>query len=205
MIILFKLTLAIVLGALIGFEREYRSKSAGFRTITLITLGSVLFTMIGTDTPDYHIAANIVTGVGFLGAGAIFKDGFSVGGLTTAASIWVAASVGMAVGMGEYVLACCGCGASIVILAVFEYIQVWIETFHQVHAYCIVFSAEGYEKAHTEIQARSKDFNVVVRGIKLSKTLDGVVMRCSIGGDRAHLHAFSKYLLTAPGVKSFDE
>ena len=88
-----QILLAAVLGAFIGAEREYRNKSAGFRTVILITVGSAIITIlsihIGGNNPD-RIAANIVQGIGFLGAGAIFRDENRVSGLTTAATIWAA-------------------------------------------------------------------------------------------------------------------
>jgi putative Mg2+ transporter-C (MgtC) family protein len=105
-----RLLLAAGLGAAIGVEREIRQKPAGLRTNVLIGLGSALFTtislQIGTvsGTPD-RIAAQIVTGIGFLGAGAIMRSGLSVHGMTTAATIWVNAAIGMAAGAGEYAMA----------------------------------------------------------------------------------------------------
>src|SRR3954466_2186760 len=83
-----KLGVSLLLGALMGAEREYKGRNIGFRTIILITLGSTLFTIIslvmGEGYDPTRVAANIVNGVGFLGAGAIFRDGFSVKGVTTA-------------------------------------------------------------------------------------------------------------------------
>jgi putative Mg2+ transporter-C (MgtC) family protein len=105
-----RLLLAAGLGAAIGVEREIRQKPAGLRTNVLIGLGSALFTtislQIGTvsGTSD-RIAAQIVTGIGFLGAGAIMRSGLSVHGMTTAATIWVNAAIGMAAGAGEYAMA----------------------------------------------------------------------------------------------------
>jgi putative Mg2+ transporter-C (MgtC) family protein len=90
-----KLLLALLIGGIIGFEREIKSKSAGLRTITLITVGATLFTMLsvrfsgGSD----RVAANIVTGIGFLGAGAILLSEGRIKGLTTASSIWVASAL----------------------------------------------------------------------------------------------------------------
>src|SRR5688572_10998503 len=104
--ILLKLLISVLIGIIIGGEREYRNKSAGFRTIILICLGSTIFTIlsgkIGDDTGASRVAANIVTGIGFLGAGAIMREGLTVQGLTTASTIWVAAALGMAVGGGEF-------------------------------------------------------------------------------------------------------
>src|SRR3954470_24605244 len=102
---LIKLLLVILVGGLIGAEREYRSKSAGFRTMILICLGSFLFTtfskMVTVDSPD-RIASNIVTGIGFLGAGVIFKSDNRVNGITTAATIWAVAAMGMGIADGLY-------------------------------------------------------------------------------------------------------
>ena len=102
---LIKLILAIVIGGLIGLEREMHAKAAGLRTITLITFGSTLFTMMSLEFHDDRVIANIVTGVGFLGAGAILFSEGRVKGLTTASSIWVSAALGMAIGLGNYWLA----------------------------------------------------------------------------------------------------
>jgi len=100
-----------VIGLVLGAERQYRGHPAGLRTMALISAGSCLFTGLGLvpefggKTDPTRIAAQIVTGVGFLGAGSILRQGEEVRGLTTAASIWVAASLGMAVGFGYYAVA----------------------------------------------------------------------------------------------------
>src|SRR3954447_25938140 len=101
-----KLLISFVLGVVIGTEREYRSKSAGLRTLILIAVGSTLFTIISIKTgPDAgRIAANIVTGIGFLGAGIIFREDNRVVGLTTAAIVWVTAALGMGIGAGLYAI-----------------------------------------------------------------------------------------------------
>ena len=99
-----KILASTAVGALIGLEREYRSKSAGLRTFTLISVGCTIFTILsekmGMKTSPDRIAANVVTGIGFLGAGVIFKMDDRVKGLTTATIIWVTASLGMAIGDG---------------------------------------------------------------------------------------------------------
>jgi putative Mg2+ transporter-C (MgtC) family protein len=107
-----RLLLAAVLGAVIGFEREIHDHPAGMRTHLLVALGSAIFTVVsiyGFGDPAVadpsRVAAQIVTGIGFLGAGAIIKYGTSVRGLTTAASLWATAAVGMAVGAGWWILA----------------------------------------------------------------------------------------------------
>src|SRR6188508_662010 len=99
--------MSVLCGGIIGFEREYKNKSTGFRTIVLITLGSTIFTIVSRHGAgaDDRISANIITGIGFIGAGVIFKDQFSVRGLTTAAVIWTSAAIGMTTGIGYHSLA----------------------------------------------------------------------------------------------------
>jgi putative Mg2+ transporter-C (MgtC) family protein len=117
-----RLALAVVLGGVIGLEREYRHKPAGLRTNILIALGAALFAVLSVElgaragSPD-RIAAQIVTGIGFLGAGAILRGGEDVHGLTTAATIWVNAAIGMAAGFGSYGLAIGSAAIALVVLA----------------------------------------------------------------------------------------
>jgi len=123
---LFKLLLAVLIGGLIGLEREMHAKAAGLRTITLITMGSTLFTMLSLNFRDDRVIANIVTGVGFLGAGSILFSEGRVKGLTTASSIWVAAALGMAIGLGNYWL------ASVATLIVFCILWIFAQVDHLV-------------------------------------------------------------------------
>jgi putative Mg2+ transporter-C (MgtC) family protein len=112
-----RIVLAAVLGAGIGFERELADQAAGLRTHILVSLGAALFTLVGTfglslaehqnivRLDPTRVAAQVVTGVGFLGAGAILQQGLNIRGLTTAASLWVTAAIGTAVGLGYYLAA----------------------------------------------------------------------------------------------------
>lgn len=105
-----RLVLAAFLGGLLGLEREMRQKSAGLRTNILIAIGSALFTLMSYELAEGfadpgRVAAQIVTGIGFLGGGAILRTDAGVQGLTTAATIWVNAAVGVAAGGGEFHLA----------------------------------------------------------------------------------------------------
>ncbi len=105
---LIKLLAALLIGSIIGFEREIHAKAAGLRTMMLICVGATLFTLVSihfTGSDPGRVAANIVSGVGFLGAGAILLIQGRVKGLTTASSIWVAAGLGMAIGIGQFGLA----------------------------------------------------------------------------------------------------
>jgi len=109
----FRLALSVLLGGIIGFERQHRGKSAGLRTHTLVSLGSCLVAVLSinvyatveghTNADPARLAAQVISGIGFLGAGAIMKEGVNIKGLTTAASLWVVASVGLAVGFGALV------------------------------------------------------------------------------------------------------
>jgi putative Mg2+ transporter-C (MgtC) family protein len=118
-----RLLLAAFLGGLLGAEREFRQKSAGFRTNILIAMGSAIFTIASlTIAPERadpaRIAAQIVTGIGFLGAGAILRTENRVHGLTTAATVWVNAALGIAAGAGQYRLAALGGAITLVVLLI---------------------------------------------------------------------------------------
>jgi putative Mg2+ transporter-C (MgtC) family protein len=101
-----RLLVALALGAIVGLERERQERAAGLRTVTMVSLGSCLFTIIGAygfpNTDPSRVAAQIVTGIGFLGAGTIFLRKDLVRGLTTAATIWAVAAIGMAAGTARY-------------------------------------------------------------------------------------------------------
>ena len=110
--IIFAMVLAIVYGSILGFQRQKQGKAAGMRTYALVTLGSCLFTILsqfgfgfGKETDPSRVAAQIVVGIGFLGAGLILHQKNRVIGLTTAAGLWAAAALGMVIGVGWYAIA----------------------------------------------------------------------------------------------------
>jgi len=127
-----RLALAAGLGGAIGLQREFHQKPAGLRTNMLIALGSALFAILsvelgaGAGSPD-RIAAQVVTGIGFLGAGAILRTGDHIHGLTTAATIWVNAAIGMAAGLGSYTVATLAAGITLVVLAVLPTLENLVE------------------------------------------------------------------------------
>jgi putative Mg2+ transporter-C (MgtC) family protein len=127
-----RLLLAAGLGAALGLEREYRQKPAGLRTNILIAVGSALFTIMsasiaqGGSDPG-RIAAQIVTGIGFLGGGAIMRNRDTVHGMTTAATIWVNAAIGVAAGTGQYALATFAAALTLVVLVVLPPIETYFE------------------------------------------------------------------------------
>jgi putative Mg2+ transporter-C (MgtC) family protein len=135
-------------GAALGFEREYRSKPAGLRTLIMITVGACLFTILskylGNAASADRVASNIVTGIGFIGAGVIFKEGLNVKGITTASTIWVAAAIGMAIGTGNYVLALVTLVFVLITLVVLSKLEEKLNSFHKVKQYEISFYIEQY-------------------------------------------------------------
>ncbi len=137
-----RVVVAVVLSGLIGLERELRDKPAGFRTIVLIGVGACLFSMLSdmAGGPEYQstrIAAQVVTGIGFLGAGAILTDRGSVLGLTTAATIWSVAAVGMLVGFGYLPLGVLGTVVILTALLLFDIIENWVADRRDIQEYHI--------------------------------------------------------------------
>ena len=143
---LIKVLLSVAAGGIIGVEREFRDKAAGFRTLIFICAGATLFTILSVkmagDNDPARIAAQIVTGVGFLGAGAIMRDSQLVTGLTTAATIWLTAALGMIIGAGEYILSGIVTAITLLVLWVFPYIERWIDNIREEHTYTVVFKAD---------------------------------------------------------------
>ena len=151
-----KLLISAGTGALIGFEREYNSKSAGLRTMVLICIGSTLFTIIsiklGNDPS--RIAANIVTGIGFIGGGIIFKGGSTgqISGITTAATVWVTAALGMCVGFGNGLYSTGFIAMVLVLFTLYSllYVQKKIKKRNQVRNYKIVCEFKSQSLKHYE-------------------------------------------------------
>ena len=128
-----RLLLAAALGGMLGLEREWRHKDAGLRTNILIAIGSAVFTLMSIELTDAktgdttRIAAQIVSGIGFLGAGAIIRTNAGIQGLTTAATIWVNAAIGVAAGGGESHLAIIGTGVTLAVLLLLHPIEQYLE------------------------------------------------------------------------------
>ena len=127
-----RLLLAAALGAAVGLEREYRQKPAGLRTNILIAVGSALFTVISMTMTigsgdSSRVAGQIVTGIGFLGGGAIMRNRDTVHGMTTAATIWVNAAIGVAAGVGQYSLATFATALTLFVLVILPPIEAYFE------------------------------------------------------------------------------
>jgi putative Mg2+ transporter-C (MgtC) family protein len=163
---LIKLGLAVLVGGLIGLEREYQYKAAGFRTIILITIGSTLYTLFSISIADptdstTRIASNIVQGIGFLGAGTILRDGGKIGGLTTAATIWLAAALGMGIAAGELNIVLAATAITLVILLIFPRVVIWIDRIREARTYKIVISSGKIAKME-KLRSAFKDCRLLV-------------------------------------------
>jgi putative Mg2+ transporter-C (MgtC) family protein len=203
--ILLRLLISFGIGTAIGLEREYRSKAAGLRTMIMICLGSTIFTQIslgiGGGTPD-RIASTIVTGVGFLGAGVIFKDGLSVSGITTATTIWISAALGMAVGAGEYFIALIGSGIVLIVLIAFEKLQLVIERWHQTRTYRISFEGNhDFEKTIIRELYRLRLHFLRKRDLKFEKYTTIVY---EVFGREAQLDQFNEFLKKSETIRSYE-
>jgi putative Mg2+ transporter-C (MgtC) family protein len=135
----FRIVVAIILGAAIGVERQWRLRSAGLRTNALVSVGAALFVILGSvgiqgaDADPTRVAAQIVSGIGFLGAGVILRDGFNIRGLTTAATLWCAAGVGALAGAGTPIVALLGAAAIVATNTLLRPLSRWVNrrTHHQ--------------------------------------------------------------------------
>jgi putative Mg2+ transporter-C (MgtC) family protein len=201
-----QVSLAFIIGAVIGLEREFRSKPAGFRTMIFICVGSCLYTILSKESnnvsPD-RIASNIVTGIGFIGAGVIFKEGISVNGLTTAALIWITAALGMAIGYGNYPLAIVVTSMVVVALFVLEPVQRFINRLHKVKDYKIRTDDTG-DEFKKEMEHFFALHNIHFRCMKMNKENNDAVYLYRIGAPKHDYEIVNEFLLKHKGVKSFD-
>ncbi len=200
-----KLGLAILVGGLIGAEREFRDKSAGLRTIIFITIGSALFTILSPKLGDAvhtaRIAANIVTGIGFLGAGAIIREGTKIAGLTTASTIWLAASLGMGIGAGQYTLVSLSTLVIMVILWLFPWFERVINHMREARTYEILLPL-GSERAE-EIAGRFSQVGLHVISRKDHKTKNGLLLIVSTLGRPKNHARLTQMLLPDSEVLEF--
>ena len=151
-----KLIVAVILGGIIGIERQIRDKPAGLRTNILICVGSTLFMSISNAFGDTRIGAQIITGIGFLGAGSVLHSHGFVLGLTTAATIWVVAGVGMALGSGMYGVAVFATAMSLVSLYFLSFIEDKIQG-RRSYSYSLIVTDlnQALASIHKVLQANS--------------------------------------------------
>jgi putative Mg2+ transporter-C (MgtC) family protein len=169
-----KILLAAMLGGIIGLERELSHKEAGLRTNILIAIGSTLITILSfkiaamSKTADpARLTAQIVSGIGFLGAGAIIQARFAVHGLTTAATIWTVAAIGIAVGSGFYLVAFLVAIFVVIVLTVFKFLLAYLEKQKQIYVYLI--STEEKASLLVDIRQVLTELNIRYSSARLNR------------------------------------
>ncbi|SDZ90676.1 MgtC/SapB family protein [Selenomonas ruminantium] len=183
-----RLVLSCILGGIIGYERQSRRKSAGLRTNVLVCLGSCLIMVMSiglyqdvegkTNADPARLAAQVVSGIGFLGAGAIMKEGLSVTGLTTAACLWVVAGVGLAVGAGFYTGALISTGLVFVTLGRLSRLDDWVD--HEKNLSLNIHTVDRPGQL-MRISRCLEDLQLRVRGVKVNAADDEM----EEGGERS--------------------
>lgn len=200
-----KLLLAITVGGLIGAEREFRHRAAGFRTIIFICLGSTLFTMfslrLGGETSPVRIAAHMVTGVGFLCAGVILEEKARIVGLTTASTIWFTAAMGMGIGGGQYLLVTLALVGSMIILWGFPIIEEWIYNVRERRTYEMVCEIDPNRPK--ELEGLFLNCGLKLKGHKMVKREEGMVFTIDAYGAPVNHERVMEKLLIDNDVKEF--
>lgn len=196
--------MSILCGGIIGFEREYRSKSAGFRTIVLISLGSTIFTIVsghGSEADD-RIAANIITGIGFIGAGVIFKDQVSVRGLTTAAVIWTSAAIGMTTGIGYHALAFVFTLITLFILLMITRVEKIIATLQKQKSINVTFKNADFDQI-TMLEKKLSSEKLMIERLEIIKQDDRLIVLWLVSGKKEFLDRLDSTLAQMPEIISF--
>lgn len=196
------LFVALILGAAIGIERELSDKAAGLRTNILICVGACLFTVINNRIygfRDAHITAQIVTGIGFLGAGSIMHQGEHVSGLTTAATIWVVAAIGMVVGYAEYSIAAVAAVLVLFVQSVFPRLDAYVDELRQRHTFRI--TSDFDENDLEEIKTVFREAGVKVLRRKLMKKGGKYYSEWYVSGPRLEQKNVVRKLLENPNVR----
>ena len=208
-----RLLCAMIVGSLVGLEREYTHRPAGLRTHILVALGAcvaslmgqMLFAQYGGGSDPARLSAQVITGVGFLGAGTIMKEGVSVKGLTTAASVWAVACLGIACGYGYYALALMGMIFTLITLTVFEALQRKLVNNHSVEDKYTMLCTD-VEEVLEKITTCAKDPKITVFDLTSSKEGEvyAVSFRVWFVGRKQEKRrsSFHAALAGIPGVKT---
>ena len=204
--IIARILLAALWGGIVGAEREYHSKSAGFRTMIMISMGSCFFTMMsvligGTGNPD-RIASNIVTGIGFLGAGVIFRGENRINGITTAATIWAVAAVGMGIGAGHYFASASASVLILVVLAILPYFENMIDQFNQSKVYSI--QCDFSDGKRFQYEQLLKRYNLKFRLVKEIKQGEMLSANWQVQGHAKNHQQFIAAIMKDTSVTRFE-
>jgi putative Mg2+ transporter-C (MgtC) family protein len=203
-----KLLLALALGGVIGAEREFRDKAAGFRTLMFICAGSALFTIFSTRLAEdgggdtTRIAAQIVSGIGFLGAGVILRENGEIRGLTTAATVWLVAALGVGVGGGEYVFSTLATLLLLAALMIFPYLEMMMGRMRQVQTYQITIPID--HQKHDALCKAFQEQGLHVIFAKRTRRGDEMICSWTAAGNQAAHEKMVRLLLDDPEIKAFD-
>lgn len=203
---LIKLLCALVVGAIIGTEREYHDKTAGLRTIILISVGSALFTIFsihigGTNDPA-RITAQIVSGVGFLGAGVILHQGRQVKGLTTAATVWLAAALGIGAGSGYLLFTTVAALLALFVLWVLQVVETRLENSRLTRVYQVTSIIKPGKSA--ELAALFRKYDLQIRSQGQGKHGEALIITIKAAGRPEHHEALADALIADAEVKDLD-
>ena len=217
-VILVRVLAALVVGAAIGFERTFHGRPAGFRTHSLVCIASSLLMLVtvyqnewmtgvpldAIRTDPTRMAQGIMTGIGFLGAGVIFKEGLTVRGLTTAASIWVTAAIGILLGVGFYYAAIVGAVAALTILAAFRFVELRLPTeFYAQHS--LTFE-RGAVMAEDDLRRLIGEHGFSIANLSYRLSDGGKLFEYGMvikSRDRHNADALSRHLCQLPEVLEF--
>lgn len=217
-IIIGRIAAALLVGGLIGFERTFHGRPAGFRTHSLVCVASALLMLVtvyqaewmhpvavgAIQTDPTRMAQGIMTGIGFLGAGVIFKEGLTVRGLTTAASIWITAAIGILVGIGFYVPAGIGTAAALIVLSAFRWIEMKLPT--EFYAHHTLKFARDSVLAEDDLRrlVGKHGFSIANLSYRLADHGQFFEYRMVIRShDRRHAEGLAQHLRTLPQVVEF--
>ncbi len=204
--VILKILLSVLLGGIIGFERELSRKDTGLRTCILIAVGSALITILSLKLGDISKAADptrltghIITAVGLLGAGAIVRTRISAHGLTTAAIIWVVAAIGISVGSGYYLIGLMVTIFVVLILAILKYTANILANLPQSFAYVIV--TEDRASVLIEIKKITRELDLKYIDSRLRKVNNGYEIEISLNTSKIKNEGFIEKVMHIPGVK----
>src|SRR6266545_3278321 len=218
LVITVRVLAALVIGGLIGMERTFHGRPAGFRTHALVCLASALLMIItvyqnqwmtevvidAIRTDPTRMAQGIMTGIGFLGAGVIFKEGLTVRGLTTAASIWVTSAIGILVGVGFYFLAVLGALATLMVLSLFRFIEGKLPA--EFYAHHMLRFARDAVMSEDELRKLIESHGFSIANLAYRMTEGGKLFEYRMTlrtRDRTNAEALSQHLRTLPSVIEF--
>lgn len=188
---------SVLCGGSLGIEREYLNKSAGLRTIVLICLGSTVFTMVSQSFggSEDRIAANIITGIGFIGAGVIFKENFNVKGLTSAAVIWISSAIGMVIGIQEFYLAYALTFIVLIVLSGFAQLEVLMDFINHKRTYRITFQDD--QLTNVDLILEMVKVQKLKASVKyISKSDSRLFVNFEVKGNKKHFQVLTEKFIT---------